>query len=330
MVVVDACMGIQPMTEQHVIMAVALKIPFFIVLTHIDRVSQSTVSQVITSIQVFLERVKLFDTPPRIACFKDETKYRFMNDEKRCEIPLFPVSNLSGEGLRVLESYLGYLTPTKIWPMDEDTRPELHIRNMYSTSDSSRIVVGFVQRGSLHVNELMLLGPSDNGAFLAVRIQSLQVDHQAVQQVHAGEIASALLAICDNEQTSFPTIKLTAKLPLFRKGMMLIHPEIRPVATLEFDAEIHLIHHDAMYLRQRYQAVIHAGPIQQMARLEAFITFEGRTMTNEGEQGSQSDPRGYSICRFRFLYRPEVIRPDMPLIVRDKCVHAVGKVLRAV
>ena len=118
MAVVDVCMGVQPMTEQHVIMAVALKIPFFIVLTHIDRVSQSTVSQVVTSIQAFLERVKLFDTPPRIACYTDETTYRLINDEKRCEIPLFSVSNFTGKGLRVLECYLGHLTPTKVRKYD--------------------------------------------------------------------------------------------------------------------------------------------------------------------------------------------------------------------
>lgn len=176
----------------------------------------------------------------------------------------------------------------------------------------------------------MLLGPNGNGAFLPVRIQSLQVDHQAVQQVRTGEIASALLTICDDENTLIPTAKLTTKPPLFRKGMMLIHPDTCPIATMEFDAEIHLIRHDAIYLRQRYQAVIHAGPIQQMARLKAFLTFEGKSLTNKSEQDSQPDARGYSICRFRFLYRPEFMRPNVPLIVRDEYVHAVGKVLRAV
>lgn len=115
-VVINVCTGIQPMTEQHVMMAAALEIPFFIVLTHIDRVSQSSISQAITSIQAFVERVKPFRITPQVVCFTNETEIDAPDDEKRYEIPLFPISNVTGEGLRVLERYLGHLTRTKVHP----------------------------------------------------------------------------------------------------------------------------------------------------------------------------------------------------------------------
>lgn len=113
-----------------------------------------------------------------------------------------------------------------------------------------------------------------------------------------------------------------------RKGMMLIHPSVRPMASLQFDAEVQFLA-DSPTIRENYQAVIHAGQVRQMAKLVR--------MSDSPESGSDSDSDNPSaskylktMCRFEFMYWPEYMRPDLPLVLREGSAHGVGKVVRAV
>lgn len=101
-----------------------------------------------------------------------------------------------------------------------------------------------------------------------------------------------------------------------RKGMMLVHPSVCPMATRQFDAEVHFLA-DSPTIRENYQAVIHAGQVRQMAKLVR--------MTDAADASSLK-----TICRFEFMYWPEYMRPDLPLVLREGSAHGVGRVVRAV
>ena len=95
----------------------------------------------------------------------------------------------------------------------------------------------------------------------------------------------------------------------------------QPTATLQFDAELHFLH-GSPTIRKNYQAVIHAGPIRQMAKLVRMDACEHHKTTDAN--------KSHALCRFEFMYWPEYIRPDLPLVLREGSAHAVGKVVRAV
>lgn len=103
---------------------------------------------------------------------------------------------------------------------------------------------------------------------------------------------------------------------------MLIHPSVCPMASLQFDAEVHFLA-DSPTIRENYQAVIHAGQIRQMAKLV-------RMMSDSSEEVSTTTKQLKTICRFEFMYWPEYMRPDLPLVLREGSAHGVGKVVRAV
>ncbi|RHY12302.1 hypothetical protein DYB25_005117 [Aphanomyces astaci] len=77
---------------------------------------------------------------------------------------------------------------------------------------------------------------------------------------------------------------------------------------------LHLLN-ASMLLKDNVQGVIHAGPIQQLAKVVAVL---------------KSDDNGQVQLRFEFVHSPEYMRPDWPLVFREANTHAVGKVLHAV
>lgn len=155
----------------------------------------------------------------------------------------------------------------------------------------------------------MLLGPDSNGQFCAVEVESIEVQRKAVHFLTAGETGALLLRLPTGVDVSAARI---------RKGTMLIHPSLHPRATLQFDAEVHFLPH-APAIRENYQAVIHAGQVRQMAKLVRLL----------GESNASVAP-ATTLCRFEFMYWPEYVRPDLPLVLREGHAQGVGKVVRAV
>lgn len=165
----------------------------------------------------------------------------------------------------------------------------------------------------------MLLGPGADGLFLDVQIDSIEVQRKAVSLLRAGETGAVLI--------SFPAIdEMSAS--FIRKGMMLVHPSVCPMASRQFDAEVHFLA-DSPTIRENYQAVIHAGQVRQMAKL---VCLGDSLASNGGSDSATPSASKYlkTMCRFEFMYWPEYMRPDLPLVLREGSAHGVGKVVRAV
>ncbi len=168
------------------------------------------------------------------------------------------------------------------------------------------IVTGLVQFGTIIVGEEMLLGPDSTGVFSAVHVESIEVQRKAMGSLAAGETGALLItAVALEDHLSATRI---------RHGMMLIHPSIQPAATLQFDAKVHFLR-NVPVLKTNAQAVIHAGRVRQMAKVVHVQPH--------------SHPFN-AICRFEFIYWPEYMRPDVPVVFREGNAVAVGKVVRAV
>ncbi len=50
------------------------------------------------------------------------------------------------------------------------------------------------------------------------------------------------------------------------QGMVLVNPEIQPVACMDFEADVYLLFHNN-YLCKGFQTVIHVGNVCQTARI---------------------------------------------------------------
>ncbi|GLD92265.1 hypothetical protein PINS_up000798 [Pythium insidiosum] len=311
MLVVDGAKGVQAMTIEHLRIAIALELAVFVVVTKTDATPAERIAATVKDIEGLFDSVAPGKT---IQCV--DSQHRRVstqkNDAAGCNdvVPVLFVSSVSGHGIAVLQDYLAALSPRRNWMTRSSTGAEFQINKAYDFEDDGIIVTGLVQHGTIAVGESLLLGPDSNGKFGQVTVDSIEVQRKAVPLLAAGETGALLIKVCDEEDDD----RMCAR--AIRKGMMLLHPSVRPMATLQFDAEVHFLKDSPARWKENYQAVVHAGRIRQMAKVVRV------------ESQDQTSPR--AICRFEFMYWPEYMRPDIPLVLREDCAFAVGKVVRAV
>jgi GTPase len=96
------------MTKEHIGIAMALKIPMFVVVSKIDLAPAEVYNQTITTLQRILKGSACNMTPLMMKDLKDVDKIvETMPSRKIC--PIFSISNVTGEGIENLKVFIAKL-----------------------------------------------------------------------------------------------------------------------------------------------------------------------------------------------------------------------------
>mmetsp|Transcript_43167 Transcript_43167/g.93994 ORF Transcript_43167/g.93994 Transcript_43167/m.93994 type:complete len:181 (+) Transcript_43167:110-652(+) len=159
--------------------------------------------------------------------------------------------------------------------------------------------------GTVTPNMTLMLGPDKSGHFKPVLVRSIHTKRTPVEQAVAGQGAAfALRSLVKKD---------TLKRSTFRKGMVMVAPELSPKAVREFEAEVVILHH-ATTIKVKYQAVIHCGVIRQSAQVREIRV----PLLRAGDKG---------IIRFRFVNYGEYIKLGQTLLFREGRTKGLGTVV---
>ncbi|TDH71370.1 hypothetical protein CCR75_006592 [Bremia lactucae] len=317
MLVIDAVRGVRDMTREHLQIATALNVAIFVVISKIDLATNARLQQSVTEVTdlmtTFCPQQQIVWPKSLPTVGEDHELIRPLT----CgfTIPVFQISSVNGTGLDILQKFLANLEPKRVWATTAQTPVEFQITQAYDIDQAGIIVTGLVQAGTLGLREPMLLGPDMDGHFCEVVVKSIEVQHKAAQTLCAGETGAVRIRFVSTAQ---PASRI-------RKGTMLVHPSVCPIATRQFDAELHFLP-DARAFRNNFQAVIHTGQVRQMAKI---IRLEDPMSASVTKPLSTYFP-ATTMCRLEFMYWPEYIRPDLPLVLREGRTQAVGRIVRTV
>ncbi|MFM9975997.1 MAG: selenocysteine-specific translation elongation factor [Beijerinckiaceae bacterium] len=169
------------------------------------------------------------------------------------EIPIVPVSIVSGEGLGMLEARLRALASSACSHRDSANQPfRMPIDRAFTLQGAGTIVTGSIRRGSMHVDDRLILSPS--GAEVRVRgihAQNLRVDHASI-----GTRAAVNLAGISKDEAE--------------RGDVLVAPELH-APTLRFDASIRLAPEITKSLPVWSPVHLHCGSGSWPARLVPLV-----------------------------------------------------------
>lgn len=108
MIIVGSNMGISRMTREHLGISLALKVPIFIVITKIDLPPAEAFENTKESLIKILKAPGCNKMPAVVKADDDISLYaQAMDAGKLC--PIFPISNVTGEGLPKLKEFLAHL-----------------------------------------------------------------------------------------------------------------------------------------------------------------------------------------------------------------------------
>lgn len=299
MLMVGANAGVVGMTKEHLGLALALNVPVFVVITKIDMCPPNVLQDTLKLL------VRILKSPgcrkiPVMVHSEDDVIVSATNfvSERLC--PIFQVSNVTGENLGFLKMFLNLLS-TRMPNCDAEPA-EFQIDDTYSVPGVGTVVSGTTLKGTIRLNDTLMLGPDPLGHFQAVAVKSIHRKRMPVKEVRSGQTASFALKKVRRSD--------------IRKGMVMVSPALNPEACWEFQGEILVLHHPTT-ISPRYQAMVHCGSIRQTASILEMSMECLRT----GDK---------ALVHFRFIKNPEYLRVGMRMVFREGRTKAVGNIVKII
>uniref|UniRef100_A0A671TBL3 GTP-binding protein 2-like n=1 Tax=Sinocyclocheilus anshuiensis TaxID=1608454 RepID=A0A671TBL3_9TELE len=281
MLVVGANTGIAGTTREHLGLAMALKVPIFIVVSKVDLCGKSTVEKTVRQLERVLKQPGCNKVPMVVSNPDDAVTAAQQFAQSSSVTPIFTLSSVSGENLDLLKVFFNILPPLSNSKEQEELMQQLmefQVDEIYSVPDVGTVVGGTLYSGVCREGDRLVVGPTDDGRFLRLKVCSIHRNRSGCRVLRAGQAATLALGNFDRS--------------LLRKGMVMVSPKMNPTICWQFEAAIVLLFH-AKTFRRGFQVTVHVGNVRQTATVECLL---GKEELRTGER---------AVVCFRFLKHPE-------------------------
>ncbi len=285
--------------REHLGISVALGIPSFIVITKIDMTPKEVLSSNIRKATEILKLPGVNKIPFPVKS-ENDCAIAARNMPHGRVVPIFLISNVTGEGLDLLKRFLNLLPPRLNWSDKGKEKFLTYVDDKFNVSGVGVVVSGLVESGSLSIGQRALLGPFDDGSFRTVRVKSIHVSRVSVERATAGQFATFAITNVEYEEV--------------RKGMVLLNIDSKPRAVRIFKASIRVLHHPTT-IKVGYEPVIQLRTIRQPIRL----IQSPRPFLRTGDKAE---------VVFKFIRRPEYIRAGDTFVFREGKTKGLGEITK--
>lgn len=189
---VSASNGVTTMTIEHLHYLAMLKIPIIVVISKIDQAPKNEYEKTVAQVNAHLKKRSLIpymvnDMEDAIRVSSEIVTHK--SDNKKATItkviPIFNISNKTGEGLDELRRFL-FCLPNYI-DYDTEGPVKFFVHDIFQKVRGVGLVVsGMLESGTVRVGDTKYIGPNSEGKFTPVYIKSIQVNRQDVSSVEAG------------------------------------------------------------------------------------------------------------------------------------------------
>ncbi|OCF38424.1 GTP-binding protein 1 [Kwoniella heveanensis CBS 569] len=306
MLMVGGNAGLIGMSKEHLGVALALNVPIAVCVTKIDMTPPKILEQTVNMLTKVLKspgcrRIPVFVNSAQEAVDFDLSSFS-SSTNRLC--PIFMVSNVTGDNLPLLRTFLNCLPSSQ---SDDkyvvDAPFEFQISDVFSVPFVGTVVSGVITSGTIHANDAVLLGPDSVGQFMPTAVKTIQRKRASVNSGEAGQSVSFALKRIRRNQV--------------RKGMVLIaKTETPPKAVKRFEGMVMVLHH-ASTIQPKYQAMMHCGAIRQTVRIVSLDHPSGLIRTGDRAK-----------CVFEFISHTEFIKEGQIILLREAKTKVLGVVTK--
>ncbi|KAL9939049.1 hypothetical protein V8E36_001862 [Tilletia maclaganii] len=277
LLMVGANAGLIGMSKEHLGIALALSVPVAVVVTKIDMCPPNILEQTIKQLTKILKSPGCRKTPVFITDKMTTVDAALRLGKGRDRIcPIFLVSNVTGDGLGNLRSFLNVLPQSGVSKYPSKGAFEFQISDIFSVPFVGTVVSGVIVSGSVKVGDNLLIGPDSLGGFLPTTVRSIERKRVGVDAAYAGQSASFALK--------------RIKRNMVRKGMVMVSrpasdADPPPQAHTTCDAEVLCLYHSTT-LSIGSCMVLHTQSIRQTVRIVGIAKLGPGGEVAEGEDGA--------------------------------------------
>ncbi|KAJ6499904.1 GTP-binding protein 1 [Mycena vitilis] len=301
---VGANAGLIGMSKEHLAIALALSVPVVVCITKIDMTPSNVLAETIKQVTKILKSPGCRKTPVFVKSVETAVEISTAFGKDRL-CPIFLVSNVTGEGLDFVRTFLNLLPSSEA---DQEkfavNQPlEFSVTEVWSVPYVGTVTNGIVNNGSIKTGDAVLLGPDSNGNYQSTVVKSMQRKRANVNSAEAGQCVSLALK--------------RVRRAAVRKGMVLVHKtDSPPKAVRQFEGQVLILYHNTT-LQKNYQAMLHCGAVRQTVRIIGMDAACLRT----GDRAT---------VLFEFISHPEFIKEGMKLLFREGKTKGLGVITRLI
>lgn len=312
-IVIDANNGIKPMTKEHILICVTLKIPFIIVITKIDlcKDRKPIFDENMKGVNKFLNYPGIRRVPINIKNNDDiltACKHLYSGNIS----PIFHVSNVTGEGIDSLKTFLNLIGKNKEnYKKSNENIVEFHIDHIFNVYGFGTVIGGHLISGTVEVGDKLLIGPN-NGEYEPVQIRSIYCKKIPMQKVEYGSY------ICIG-------VKKIEK-NVIKRGNVVISSNNTPLIVREFKASISVLRTHATTVKVGYEPILNAYAIRQVVKITEILEKKNaRNIDIEDDLCLRNGDSG--VVKFKFKYRPQFLKVGTRFILCEGKTKIIGEVM---
>ncbi|KAL4795986.1 P-loop containing nucleoside triphosphate hydrolase protein [Aspergillus venezuelensis] len=294
LLMVAANNGLIGMSKEHLGIALALNVPVMVIITKIDICPPQILQETISQLTKILKSPGARKIPIFIKDMEEtiNTASQFVS-QRIC--PIFQVSNVTGENLELVRTFLNILPYRGQY--NPDAPFEFLINDTFSVPHVGTVVSGIAKSGVIHAGDTVLVGPDSLGQFTTTTIKTIERKRIQVNACFAGQSGSFALKRVRRKEV--------------RKGMVVLKKlDQQPKVFKEFVAEVLILSH-ATTIKPRYQAMLHVGAVSQTC---SVIDID-RPYIRTGDR---------ALVAFRFMQRPEFLALGDRVLFREGKTKGLG------
>jgi len=302
MVVVGANHGVTRMTKEHVGMAIALNVPLFVVITKVDLCPEPVMKETIKQLLKLLKLPGARKQPYAVRSL-DDLVLACAGFGKSAITPIFTISCVSGVGVPLLRQFFNLMPMRRKWLELDTLPPEFLIDQYFNVPGVGLVVAGTLIRGVVRDQQLLVMGPNNQGKFNPVTIKSIHHMRSPVSALLPGQTGAFVVKSKTKEHVRNLGI---------RKGMVLLDSTPPPAATRRFRCDV-LVLHSQTTMRVNYQPILYARNVRQCVRIAEMDKEVLRTGVR-------------AQVTFEFMYRPEYLRAETKVLFTEGKTKAIGTI----
>ncbi|HVF63066.1 MAG TPA: selenocysteine-specific translation elongation factor [Casimicrobiaceae bacterium] len=231
LLVVAADDGVMPQTREHLQILDLLDVRSgAVVITKTDLASPQRVDEVCADVQAALGGTSLANAPA------------------------FPVSTVSGAGVRALEEWLRRLADAQSAPADDQRYFRIAVDRSFSVSGSGTVITGTVQSGTVTVGDQLIVSPAGR----KVRVRAVQVQGKPASRAMPAQRCALNLAGATVDEV--------------QRGDWVLHPAVH-APTSRLDVRLDVSSHEESALVHWTPVHLHLGTAHVLARVT--VSAEG-------------------------------------------------------
>ncbi len=321
MVVIGANMGVTDMTKEHMNVAIALNIPFMVVITKIDIAP----AHILEKTKAHIEELIMKKIKQKQAIYMNEERVSTLTHIRKY-VPIFCVSNKTGENIELLRNYIQHVhcffethapqtSLTHIQTNDELKGTNIFsIDHIYQVNGVGMVVAGKVCNGTLKKSDNVYIGPF-HGMWYPVVIRSFHDNFQQSMEMINQDESGCVAIKCNVKNVDLKKFS-------YKKGIYLMSSQevCKKYTSYEFEADVIIMHTHSTTISRNYQPIINCNKIVQCAKI---VDIYGKC---EGEKEEKEHIRAGDKCRikFRFMYRPEFLQENHTFVFREGQTRGIG------